>query len=84
MKWSDDFVSSLLAFWSVIFNSPLLFQGFLTTELDKAGIEPRPAGNVEAPDPQKMIDLEVNSSLLCSTVLHFTSHSPSLKFWRWS
>lgn len=28
-------------------------------ELSKAGIEARPAGNVEAPDPQKMIDLEV-------------------------
>ena len=36
--------------------------GFLATELRKAGIEPRPAGNVEAPDPQKMIDLEVGPS----------------------
>ena len=25
---------------------------FLLNELEKAGIEPRPAGNVEAPDPQ--------------------------------
>ena len=37
-----------------------IFSGFLSTELTKAGIEPRPAGNVEAPDPQKMIDLEVS------------------------
>ena len=33
--------------------------GFLAAQLDKAGIEARPAGKVEAPDPQKMIDLEV-------------------------
>jgi V-type H+-transporting ATPase subunit a len=31
---------------------------FLAAQLDKAGIEARPAGNVEAPDPQTMIDLE--------------------------
>lgn len=38
---------------------PLPSSGFLAAELTKAGIEPHPAGNVEAPDPQKMIDLEV-------------------------
>ena len=34
---------------------------FLRSQLEKAGIEIRPAGNVEAPDPQNMIDLEVRS-----------------------
>lgn len=32
---------------------------FLTNELEKSSIEPRPAGNIEAPDPQELIDLEV-------------------------
>jgi len=32
---------------------------FLFNQLEKASIEPRPAGNVEAPDSQDMIDLEV-------------------------
>ena len=65
---------------------PLLISGFLSTELGKAGIEPRPAGNVEAPDPQKMIDLEVRTfSPGCATqgvTCHL--HSPSLRLWRWS
>ena len=34
---------------------------FLFNQLEKAGIEPRPASNVEAPDSQDMIDLEVRS-----------------------
>ena len=36
---------------------------FLSNELEKAEIEPRPAGNIEAPEPQDMIDLEVWSTL---------------------
>ena len=39
-----------------MFVSPL---EFLTNELEKSSIEPRPAGNIEAPDPQELIDLEV-------------------------
>ena len=39
-----------------VFVSPL---EFLTNELEKSSIEPRPAGNIEAPDPQELIDLEV-------------------------
>ena len=35
---------------------------FLSNELEKNDIEPRPAGNIEAPDPQDMIDLEVRGS----------------------
>lgn len=30
-------------------------------ELEKASIEPRPAGNIEAPDPHELIDLEVRN-----------------------
>ena len=36
-----------------------LFLEFLTNELEKAHIDPRPAGNIGAPDPQELIDLEV-------------------------
>ena len=35
------------------------FTGFLKNELEKADIKPRPAGNIEAPEPQELIDLEV-------------------------
>ena len=37
----------------------LLVTGYLEEELKKVHIEPVPGGNVEAPDPQDMIDLEV-------------------------
>ena len=37
-----------------------MLSGFLRNELEKASIEIRPAGNIEAPDPQELIDLEVN------------------------
>ena len=33
--------------------------GFLSNEVEKAGIDVRSVGNIEAPDPQDMIDLEV-------------------------
>ena len=36
--------------------------GFLCNELEKAGIKPRPAGTIEAPDPQELIDLEASIS----------------------
>ena len=58
-RWSGGYVSvvsdSLRPLLQVFPFSP----GFLAAELSKAGIEPHPAGSVEAPDPQKMIDLEV-------------------------
>ena len=65
----------------------LPLSGFLVAELSKAGIEPRSAGNVEAPDPQKMIDLEVSLWQSVSLSLYFThtfSLRPSLKLWRQS
>ena len=39
------------------------FTGFLKNELEKAGIHPRPAGNIEAPEPQELIDLEVTKTV---------------------
>ena len=38
----------------------LCVSGFLASELEKSDIHVRPAGNIEAPDPQEMIDLEVS------------------------
>ena len=49
---------------------------FLTNELEKSSIEPRPAGNIEAPDPQELIDLEVRKGeerggeMICLLLLH--------------
>ena len=52
------------------------YSGFLAAELVKAGIEPHPAGNVEAPDPQKMIDLEVCACFLVPKAQHLLIPRP--------
>ena len=36
-----------------------MYAGFLMNELQKAKIEPKPGGDVQAPDPSELIDLEV-------------------------
>ena len=36
------------------------YTGFLMGEVQNAGLHPRPAESIEAPDPQDLIDLEVN------------------------
>lgn len=58
MRWRDAFVSG---------SSPLpnhshhlsLSSGYLEEEVKKVNIKLAPGGNVQAPDPQDMIDLEV-------------------------
>ena len=45
--------------FSLVIDILLHSSGFLHNELEKAGVEVRPAGNIEAPDPQQLIDLEV-------------------------
>lgn len=52
---------------------------FLANEVEKAEIEPRPAGNVEAPDPQDMIDLEAKFEVLEAEVKEINSNKETLK-----
>lgn len=42
-------------------------------ELEKASIEPRPAGNIEAPDPHELIDLEVRNLIYEFFLFHCLS-----------
>ena len=46
---------------------------FLLNELEKVGIEPRPAGNVEAPDPQGEKEFSLFLSLSLSLSLFWLS-----------
>lgn len=60
MKWNEGFVSKFMLHRNcAMFTFILTCIGFLMNELQKAKIEPRPAGAVKAPDPSELIDLEV-------------------------
>ncbi|XP_019855469.1 PREDICTED: V-type proton ATPase 116 kDa subunit a-like isoform X2 [Amphimedon queenslandica] len=52
---------------------------FLTNELEKANIEPRPAGNIGAPDPQELIDLESKFEVLEAEVKEINTNKETLK-----
>ena len=42
---------------------------FLRSELEKAGIEVRPAASVEAPDPQSKISVAIGNDSVCVLAL---------------
>ncbi|XP_064397872.1 V-type proton ATPase 116 kDa subunit a 1-like [Halichondria panicea] len=52
---------------------------FLNNELEKVGIELRPGGNVEAPEPQAMIDLESKFEVLETEVKEINTNKETLK-----
>ena len=53
--------------------------GFLSKELENAGIQPVPAGHVDAPDPQDMIDLESKFEDLENDVKEINGNTETLK-----
>ena len=60
-----------------------LSSGYLEEEVKKVNIKLAPGGNVQAPDPQDMIDLEVMIFIVLVGVATPLSHySQSLRYWR--
>lgn len=62
-----------------------LSSGYLEEEVKKVNIKLAPGGNVLAPDPQDMIDLEVMIFIVLvgvATPSPLSHYSQSLRYWR--